>query len=299
MDRLYRAISDDHDLRVIAATTTELVREACRRHEIGGAEAIALGRALTAGCLLSTLSKSPNERVRLELRGGGPLGKIHVDSRSDGRVRGFLSRPEEAASEPLPERGDGRRRIGALVGDGVLVVTRDLDLEAPYQGVVALTTGEIDEDLQDYLDRSEQMPSALGCEVLLDAQGGVLRAAGVLVQTFPGGDAAALADLRVALADGALADLLRQPRGGDALIGFALGGGAFAHTGEPTALAFTCACDLARARAVLALLGAEDLDALADEQGPTEVRCSFCGARYGFSEAQLRELAAELRRERS
>jgi len=78
----------------------------------------------------------------------------------------------------------------------------------------------IDEDLQHYLDHSEQMPSALGCEVLLDAQGGVLRAAGVLAQTFPGGDTEVLDQVRASIRDGALADLLRQPREGDALIKF-------------------------------------------------------------------------------
>jgi len=298
VDRLHRAISSALDLRVVVVTTTELVREACRRHEIGGAEAVVLGRALTAGCLLSTLSKSASERVRLEFRGDGPLGRIHVDSRGDGRVRGFLGRPGDAPPRPLPAAAAGRLRIGALVGEGALAITRDLDLENPYQGVVALQSGEIDEDLQHYLDHSEQMPSALGCEVLLDAQGGVLRAAGVLAQTFPGGDTEVLDQVRASIRDGALADLLRQPREGDALIGFALAGGPFEILGEHD-LAFRCTCSPARARAVLSLLGADDLDALADEQGATEVRCSFCGERYQVPEAELHDLAAEIRRERS
>ncbi|MCA9637848.1 MAG: Hsp33 family molecular chaperone HslO, partial [Myxococcales bacterium] len=179
MDLLQRAISSDRRFRVVAAVTTDLVREACRRHEIGGAEAIVLGRALTAGCLLSTLTKTDKERARLELRGSGPLGRVLIDSRSDGSVRGFIQRPEEASASPLPGSIGGRIRVGDLVGSGLLVVTRDIGLENPYQGVVELSTGEIDEDIELYLGRSEQLPSALGCDVVLDAHGGVLRAAGV------------------------------------------------------------------------------------------------------------------------
>ncbi|MBK8261884.1 MAG: Hsp33 family molecular chaperone HslO [Nannocystis sp.] len=297
MDRLERAISSELDLRVVVAVTTALVREACERHGLVGAEALVLGRALTAACLLSTLSKSETERVRLEVRGDGPLGKVYVDSRGDGRARGFLGIAEEATPQPLPERV-GRRRIGALVGAGALAITRDLGLQAPYQGVVALQSGELDEDLQHYLDHSEQMPSALGCEVLLDAQGGVLRAGGVLCQTFPGGPEEPLQRLRDGIAGGSLYDLLRQPRTTEELIGFALGGLPFEVVGA-TPLAFECSCDPARARAILSTLGADDLVALADEQGETAVRCSYCATSYTLAAEELRALAAELRSERS
>ncbi|MEZ4384294.1 MAG: Hsp33 family molecular chaperone HslO [Nannocystaceae bacterium] len=298
MDLLQRAISSDHRLRALAAVTTDLVREACRRHEVTGAEAVVLGRALTVGCLLCTLTKSDKERVRLEFRGDGPLGKVMVDCRSGGQVRGFIQLPEEFEAQPLPDVIGGRRRVGALVGDGTLMITRDLGLERAYQGIVALTTGEIDEDIEHYLDSSEQMPSALGAEVVLDAQGGVLRSAGVLLQTFPGGTPAEVGGLRTSLFGGNLADLLRQERTPAELVGFALSGRDHDPL-EPSPLVFRCHCDPARARAILSTLGADDLDDLADEPGATEVRCSYCGARYSLTPAELHALAAELRADRS
>ncbi|MCB9567484.1 MAG: Hsp33 family molecular chaperone HslO [Myxococcales bacterium] len=298
MDLLQRAISSDRRFRVVAAVTTDLVREACRRHEIGGAEAIVLGRALTAGCLLSTLTKTDKERARLELRGSGPLGRVLIDSRSDGSVRGFIQRPEEASASPLPGSIGGRIRVGDLVGSGLLVVTRDIGLENPYQGVVELSTGEIDEDIELYLGRSEQLPSALGCDVVLDAHGGVLRAAGVLCQTFPGGTPEEIGELRGSLFGGSLGDLLRQERTPSELIGFALGGEA-SELSTTIPLVFRCHCDPARARAILASLGADDLDDLAGEPGPTEVRCSYCGARYSMTPSELHALADELRSHRS
>lgn len=298
VDQLLRAISRDHRLRVLAAVTTDLVREACARHEIGGAEALVLGRALTAGCLLSTLTKDEEERVRVEFRGEGPLGRVHVDSRSTGHVRGFIGRAENSLPQRHPPFERGRHRLAGLVGDGVVVITRDIGLENPYQGIVPITSGEIDEDLEHYLGHSEQMPSALGCEVILDAHGGVLRAAGVLTQTFPGVTPHEIGELRRSLFTGSLADLLRSPRTAEELIGFALGGAEYdALAASP--LAFRCSCDPSRARAILSTLGADDLDALAEEPGDAEVRCAHCGARYGLSGPEIHALADEIRRERS
>jgi molecular chaperone Hsp33 len=73
-----------------------------------------------------------------------------------------------------------------------------------------------------------------------------------------------------------------------------LGGEEF-HAKDPTALRFSCECGPERARAVVSTLGADDIDALADERGGTEVRCNFCGDAHALTEAELRELAHEPR----
>jgi len=50
---------------------------------------------------------------------------------------------------------------------------------------------------------------------------------------------------------------------------------------------------------VLATLGASDLEALADEQEQTEVRCNFCGQATMVAAPEVRRLAARLRRAQS
>ncbi len=297
MDLLARGINVQQDIRVVAATTTELTREACGRHELRGAEAVVLGRALTAGCLLATLTKSSEERVRIQITSEGLLGRILVDARGDGSVRGCLERRLEAVAEP--REGGWRPSVGHLVGrTGNLVVTRDLGLENTYQGVVALRSGEIDLDVERYLSDSEQLPSAMVCEVLLDANGDVLRAAGILCQTFPGADPVRLDEVRATLHSSALRDLLLQERQPRELMGFALLGEPFDSKAEET-LAFRCNCGRERAIAVVSTLGADDIEALANEPGPTEVRCSYCGASYELSADELLDLASRLRQQRS
>ena len=298
VDGLERGMNRGKTIRVVAAVTTDLVREACLRHELTGLQAVALGRALTGGCLLSTLTKRGDERVRIQLHGGGPLGRILIDSRSDGSVRGCLQHrlDEGAVTAAKPH---GRARVRELVGrSGNVVVTRDVGLDQQYQGTVEVTSGEIDVDLESYLNRSEQLPSVLACEVVLDARDEVLRAAGILCQTFPDAGVENLEEVHARVHGDGLADLLRVERTTAELMGFALGGEAVDKT-VTTQLSFRCGCSPARALQVLTTLGAEDLDSLADEPGETEVRCSFCGARYSLAAPALHALAERLRLERS
>jgi molecular chaperone Hsp33 len=181
-----------------------------------------------------------------------------------------------------------------------------MGLPNPYQGVVELRSGELDEDIERYLSESEQLPSVLRCHVVVDAEGEVVRAAGVLAQTFPGSEPERLDRLRAAVggdAGGAatdgLVDVLRQDRSAEELMGFSLAGEEHHVLEEPTALRFACECGRQRALAVVSTLGAEDIEALADERGGTDVRCNYCGDSYAVTEAELRELAEQLREQRS
>lgn len=303
MDALLRAINEPETIRVVAASTSEAVREACRRQGARGVAAVAIGRGLTAGVLLATLAKQDKERLRIQLTGDGPAGSLLIDAHGDGRVRACLEHalPDDhpaLALEPRPT--PARPSTATLLGrTGELVVTRDLGLGHGYQGMVELESGEVDEDLQAYLDRSEQLPSALRCEVLLDGKGEVLRAAGVLAQSFPGSPPELIGEVRERLVPGALRHLLDvHERLLDELVGFALGGHEFRRMLEYP-VSFHCPCGPARARSVLATLGAADLDALADEQEITEVRCNFCGDVTRLAAAEVREVAARLRQSQS
>ncbi|PRP96502.1 33 kDa chaperonin [Enhygromyxa salina] len=294
MDALLRAINEPETIRVVAAITTDSVREACRRQRASGLAAVALGRALTVGALLATLGKGERERVRIQLAGGGPVAPIMIDAHGDGRVRACLSAAKGLRPLELPVSHDSRPSTATALGvRGHLVVTRDLGLGAPYQGNVALSSGEIDEDLEHYLDHSEQLPSALRAAVILDGEGQVVRAAGVLAQGFPGSDPDSIRAVRERLT-GLRALVEAHERALEELVGLALGGaGSRAMLEHP--VRFDCPCGPERALSVLSTLGATDLEALANEQDQTEVRCSFCGDAIWVAAAQVRELAAQLR----
>ena len=286
-DILVRTIDRTAGVRVVAALTTDLVREAARRHHASGLGACALGRALTSSLLLATLTKG-GERVTVQIQADGPLGGLTADATDNGDVRGYLLRPE-AARAPA----EGRARVAEVLGrSGVVNVLRDLGLKERYAGQVSLTTGEIDEDVEAYLRVSEQVPSALGCEVIMQEER-ILVAGGMLVQTLPDGTPEFVRESQHALRSGQLWELLQA----DDLSPLQL---AELVYGRPLELLderpvrFQCRCSRARVNGSLATLSITDLDEMIADEGQAEVTCNFCNERYVVGRAELETIRASV-----
>ncbi len=296
MDSLVRAVTEDHAVRFVTVVTTSLSREACRRLEAKEMEARVLSRLCTTGCMLATIAKEGHERVMINIRADGPIGRLIADAWGDGRARACLEQRLSEHEAPMDHAMTGvRPSIAHAVGtSGSLTVTRDLGLEQQYQGTVDLLSGEIDEDVEHYLNTSEQLPSVVRCATLLDGRGEVRRSAGIMAQILPGTDSSRLDSIRARLEEATLRDVLAQDRTANELALFANGGHPLkTHSSSP--VQFYCPCDEDHARRVVSTLGADDLESLADEQPLTDVRCHFCGHNYALAADVLREIATTLR----
>ena len=295
-DKILRGLIEGGRARVVVVTATAAVREMVRRQRTLGVPAVALGRGALAGLLLATLTKD-EEQVTLQVLGDGPLGGVTVDARSSGRVRGFVKRPLAMTWNP-ELAGPSRILIGDAIGkQGAVAVIRDLGMAQNYSGQVALQGGEIDEEVEHYLNTSEQIDSLLRCDTLVDSEGMVTAAAGLLVQTLPQAHGAALVEfLRNTLVGPVFSTVLQN----------ALAQGTF----EPEAIAraalgqaargmqvldlrdvsFFCPCTRERAESTLSLLRPEDLREMILETNEAGVTCNFCGNQYLFSEVELERI---------
>lgn len=281
-DYLVRIITRSGSVRALACMTTQLVGEACRRHDTRPTASAALGRALTGGALFGALLKT-GQRVALRFEGNGPLKKIVVEAESTGAVSGYVGVPQA----DLPDR-DGKLDVAGLLGRaGFLTVTKDLGLKEPYRGLVQLYTSEIAEDLAYYLTSSEQIPSAVGLGVLVAADGSIAAAGGFLIQTLPPHDDAVI-------------DLLMERIGKLPQLSGLLAGGATPEdilarlfvdipydTLEKRALDFRCSCSKEKVERALVALGAKELADLIERQGEASVSCEFCRESYLFSREEL------------
>lgn len=293
-DEVLRAVLAGRPVRIVAATTTSAAREAALRHVAAPAATLALARGVTAGLLLATLTKD-EERVTLQVLGDGPLGGLTVDATAAGGVRAYVKHPDAAVA--LAGQEQQRVSLAPAMGqNGVVSVLRDLGLGQPFRGSTAIRSGEIDEDVERYLEESEQVMSALACDAVSPPEGGVGLAAGILVQALPGSDGAdAVAAARALIGGGALARVLAAgPLDAEGVLAAALGD----RLGRIEVLdrrpvRFECACSRARAGASLASLGQAELAAMILEDGKAEVTCNFCRARYEFDEAELETIRRE------
>jgi molecular chaperone Hsp33 len=295
-DRIMRSLIEGGRARVVVATATHAVREMVLRHQTLGVPAVALGRGALAGLLLATLTKD-EEQVTLQVLGNGSLGSVTVDARSSGRVRGFVKRPTAVTWDP-ELASTPRLAIGDAVGkQGVVNVTRDLGLAQNYSGQVALSTGEIDEDVEHYLTTSEQIDSVLRCETLVDRDGKVTAAAGLLVQTLPQARGAAVVEfLRDTLRGPALSSVLISALAKDAFDPESIARAALGQCANDMQVLdlrdvrFFCPCTRERAESTLGMLRPEDLKEMILETNDAEVTCNFCGQQYRFSEIEIERI---------
>ena len=293
-DEIVRSLVADRPVRIVAVTTTGVAREAARRHEARPAAALALARGMTAGLLLATLTKD-EERVTLQVLGDGPLGGLTVDASSAGRVRAYVKNPDLVLSLPrLPAQG--RESLSAAVGGGVVSVIRDVGLGENFSGQTSIASGEIDEDVEHYLEASEQIPSALACDAVIGPDGRIVFSAGVLVQALPGSLAAEHVEAaRELLAGGELMRAIaRGPEDAEQLMSETFG----ERLGRIRLLdrrpvSFRCPCSRERAAGSLAILGGNGLASMIVEDGQAEVVCNFCRARYQFDDAELENIRRE------
>src|SRR5262245_58477514 len=102
-DHIIRALVDEPLVRIVAAVTTDVTREAVRRHQAVGGAQIALGRATTTGLLLATLTKG-GERVTMQISADGRFGEIMADATDAGDVRGYLQHPHHIVAADADER---------------------------------------------------------------------------------------------------------------------------------------------------------------------------------------------------
>lgn len=283
-DRLIRGTAMNGRVRAFAVRTTELVEELRRRHDTYPTATAAMGRTLTAGAIMGAMMKG-DERLTLQVNGGGPIGQIVVDANAKGEVRGYVTEPHVH----LPSNSMGKLDVAGAVGtDGFIHVIKDLGLKEPYRGSIPIISGELGEDFTYYFAKSEQTPSAVGLGVLVDTDNSVIVAGGFIIQLLPGLDDDEITAIENAV--GALppvTSLLDQGLELDELLRWMLPD---VHVLEGMDIEFKCQCSRERVESSLISLGQSELEQLIAEEGKAEVVCHFCNEDYQFDKDHLQHL---------
>jgi molecular chaperone Hsp33 len=280
---LVLGLAADRHLRWAAVELTGVAEEARRRHDLSPVAAAALGRALAGSVLLQRLLARSCRRLTVTLAGDGPLGRVVAEADHRGNLRGRVGNP----AADVPRGANGRLTVAAAVGRGQLKVFRELADGTSWESQVELVTGEIGLDLAHFLERSEQVQSAVLVGVL-EGPEGVRAAGGMVVEALPGAPAEALTRLEDNL--GALPGVSRLLEAGSvAGLLDAVLAGLGREAAERSEVRFRCSCRRDVLLPKLVALTAEERDELADERGLIEAQCAFCGVRYVFSRGELDE----------
>lgn len=281
-DFLHRFLFPDAAVRGELVQLDASVAQALARHVYPTPLANLLGELMAAATLLAATLKLDGALL-LQLQGSGCLRMVVVECTSERQVRATA-------------RWEGDFNRGHLrdwLQDGRFAVTLDSrHSHQLYQGIVPLEGDNLAEILENYLSRSEQLPTRLWLS------SNEQQAAGLLLQQLPQDahhtdaeenrreDWARLQQLAHTITTEELhrldaQTLLHRLFHQETLRLF---------PAQP--VEFGCTCSRERVAAMLTSLGVDEIQGIVAEQGSIDIACEFCQRRYVFDAQEATALFA-------
>ena len=283
-DYIVRAMAANHQLRIFAASSKNLVERARQIHGTSPVATAALGRLLTAGSMMGSMMKGDKDILTLQIQCGGPIGGLTVTADSKANVKGYVKQPVVI----LPPNAQGKLDVSGAIGPGFLNVIRDIGLKEPYNGQTHLVSGEIAEDLTYYYATSEQVPSSVGLGVLLNKENHVKQAGGFIIQVMPFAEDSVIDKVEASLKHvHSVTDLLEKGMLPEDIIRHLMGDLDIDILDKIPA-GYVCNCSKERVSGAIASIGRADLQEMIDSGETIEVNCHFCGSHYYFTTDELR-----------
>lgn len=235
-------------------------------HEYSEAVRDVLGHAASATLLLAQSLKFDGS-VTLQISGSGPLSMLVMQSTDSLDFRGMAIATGDAKKASFADLVTGAR----------CAVTIDAGaMERPYQGIVEVSPDSLAASLENYFDKSVQIPSHLALVTSAGFCGGIV------LQQMPGELAMQEDDWRRLgfmlatlgtndLAEGATKVLLHKLFAEDDVRVF-----------NSRPVRFHCRCTQSKVEEVLRFLGESETRAALAEEGIVKVTCEYCGRVRSF-----------------
>ena len=285
-DYIIRGTAANDQVRFFAATTKDMVETAREIHNTSPVATAALGRLLTAGAMMGSMSKDEKDLTTLQIKCSGPIEGLIVTADGAANVKGYVTNPNVI----LPANEKGKLDVAKAIDLGVLSVIKDIGLKEPYIGQTHLVSGEIAEDLTYYFATSEQVPSSVALGVLMERNNTVKQAGGFIIQLMPFAEDSLITDLEERLqaytSITSLLDAGKTP--GDMMKDLFTGYDIRILDQIPTA--YHCDCSRERVYQAVMSIGRKDIQEMIQENKPIEVNCHFCGKNYVFGVEDLTKM---------
>ena len=283
MGRIVRVISADASVVCSAIDGKDIVSEIERIHKTSAVVTAGLGRLTMAASLMGFGLKGEKDTVTLRMNGGGPCGSLIAVSDSFGNVKSYVQNP--VVEIPLNKYGKLDVR-GAVGTDGLLSVVKDLGLKEPYVGQVPIVSGEIAEDVTNYLATSEQVPTVCALGVLVNPDLTVKQAGGYLVELLPFAKDEVIDVIEKNINSMQSVTALMEQGMTCEEIALKTLEGLDPNVLDDFTVENRCDCSKERVEKALISIGEKELREMA-EDAETEVKCHFCGKAYKFTSEEM------------
>ncbi len=260
------ALARNGGVRLLSVSLPGPANELADRHQLGPAARKLSAEALVATALLSAHIKG-EERLTFDLQSTLPPCAAVFEVNGDGTLRGRF-RPAH-----MPEQAEFH---------GLLSVAKSLGRTELYRGVAEVRGEGMEAALQRYLNESQQVSARVCLAALLDDEGAVEYADGLLLERLPHFPEAEFQTL-VALLSG-------DPRRLFDELALGLFAGETVELLGDAQLRFQCGCSREKVVTMIRSLGEAEIGEMLAEQGKAEVVCHFCNEVYRVEAPELEVL---------
>lgn len=286
-DQIIKFLAHNGKISVTCASTTNLVEEARKIHDLSPVSTAVLGRVLTMTALMGCEMKNKTDKLTIQIKGNGPIGKIVAVSDNSPHVKACVTNPRV----DIPLNEFGKIDVGGAVGnEGFINVIKDIGLKEPYIGVSPLTSGEIAEDFANYYQTSEQKQTAVALGVLVD-KNGVRASGGYIITPMPDATLEEISIVEQSIFKaGAMSRMLDEQLSLKEIAQKITGDQKVQVIDASIEPLYECGCSKEKFAESLVTLGKKELTELIKEDEKAEIICQFCNKKYNFNKEELEEI---------
>ncbi|MFN7904489.1 MAG: Hsp33 family molecular chaperone HslO [Pseudobdellovibrionaceae bacterium] len=290
---VHRFVTNDFTLRASVVNSTAVIQEMQKLQNAFAIPAVAVGRAMT-GALLMAAQLKEKQQVGLLFRGNGSLAQVYAEATFEGQVRGYTPYPQY--EPPTYEPGLSLKKH---IGYGTMTVARHVPFQKqPYQGTIEMVSGEIGEDIANYLSQSQQIRSIVSLGVYVNREGIVQSAGGVILEVMPGVEDSLVEVIQKNTAEMfmPISELFLDGATENEILAPYLQGIPYTELDHDHPISYSCPCTKDRVFRALEVLGIAELEDMIEKDEKADITCQMCGRPYQISIVELEELKENLRK---
>jgi molecular chaperone Hsp33 len=277
-DKLHRFIFENTDIRGNYVQLIHTIEEATQHQALPDNLHMALGELMVATALLASTLKLDGS-LTLQIQTNGPLKLLIAECNKNLGMRGTVkwSGPIESIT-PIE-----------LIKEGHFIITLiQKTAKTPYQGIVPMEGNSISELLENYMLRSEQIPTKLW----IHSQDNIFN--GLLIQKLPFN--ATVEKLDQDTMNNVWKKIIEYADESFAIIPPELEVSEILQTifstetirlYDPSFPNFACSCSKKSVENMLRLIGKKECESIIEEQSSITIHCDFCNECYKYSEDEV------------
>ncbi|NVC64680.1 Hsp33 family molecular chaperone HslO [Vibrio sp. 05-20-BW147] len=236
-----------------------------------------LGELLVSTTLLTATLKFEGS-ITIQLQGDGPVSLAVINGDNEQKIRGVARWEGEIADDAT---------LHEMMGKGYMVITIEPKKGERYQGIVGLEGDNLEQVLEGYFERSEQLKTRLW--IRTGELEGKAHAAGMLIQVVPDGtgsenDFEHLEQLTNTVKNEELFTLPANE------LLYRLYNQEQVRLFEPQNVEFHCGCSRERSGAAIVTVDKNEIYDILASDGSVSLHCDYCGTTYSFDESDISKL---------